>query len=694
MATNYWRAVSNTNWSNDAAWSLGHEPEAGEDVVFDDLSVDGRCQIDVTTAHLGSFLLADGGGGAWITPTAGITVYIDGDMTFTQGRIDFATTSFWVVGGNVIRTNNIAQTWADEVTDLRMTGSGKSLQFAKGTLLWKLRVAGTISTTGTAQTGAARLVVESGKSLEIPTTKTFEVHYTGSPTGDIIDNDGTITGAGMLKIIPDKDDVPYPVTFGTVSCPTMIEAGSYAASHQILTLGEDTVFASALWVGSASATYNMTVAHNSNYTLTVAGTMTLGSRGILSQGTGKWTFGSYMQSGANSSHTHAGYFRVIGATDVTNGTWNVNVNARVGALSQNGGTITVASGYALFYDSDTYTSGTRTGTIVKWGLSVYAPTGTSTTEWTNPTYAYADDANKASCEIAAKNTEKNGIWTTFGVVNPSPEVTRITKVEIGTQHYLSTITSIIATMGREISWTGGSSWGTESVMDEVTCEVLVETATIWADVTNGRSWTWDELNNTNNQVRIACKQGNDATGFTMYLDVIFVRVTYIATESITKNIGSRVKAEGISLTKDAASRVKAFGIAVTKDIGARVKALALTIDKVCNARVGPPGGPTTYSINKDAAARIKAFGLEVTKQVGARIKATLSTTRNIQARVKAQGVTITKNSAARVLGNFQIQKQINSRVKGTVSINKAIQACVDWSTPPTAPSEAGSWWRR
>ena len=155
------------------------------------------------------------------------------------------------------------------------------------------------------------------------------------------------------------------------------------------------------------------------------------------------------------------------------------------------------------------------------------PTGIGTTGWTNPTNAYADDANKASCPIAVKNTEINGIWTTFGITDPGGGAT-ITKVEIGTQHYLSTITSIIATMGREISWNAGAGWGTDFPMAEVTCEVTSETATIWVDVTQAHSWTWAELSNTNLQVRIACQQGNDATGFTMYLDVIYVRVTYTA----------------------------------------------------------------------------------------------------------------------------------------------------------------------
>jgi hypothetical protein len=277
------------------------------------------------------------------------------------------------------------------------------------------------------------------------------------------------------------------------------------------------------------------------------------------------------------------------------------------------------------------------------------PAGYGTTEWTNPANAYTDNTVYASCVSPGKNLEKNGIWTTFGITDPGGGAV-ITKVEIGTQHYLSIIASIIATMGREISWDGGSTWSaTDHALPEAETETLTEVEK-WVDVTSDTAWTWAKLNDTNLQVRISCKQGNDATGFTMDLDVVFVRVTYVTvtTYSVTKDIASRVKAQGILLTKDAASRVKAFGISLTKDIGARVKALGVTIDKISNARVGPPGGPTTYEI--------------------------------------------TKNVAARVLGNFQIQKQISSRVKGTVSINKAIQACVDWSTPAT--TEQGSWWRR
>ncbi len=291
--------------------------------------------------------------------------------------------------------------------------------------------------------------------------------------------------------------------------------------------------------------------------------------------------------------------------------------------------------------------------------------------------------------MGGKNTQKAGIWTTFGITDPGGGVV-VTKVEVGTQHFLSIITSIIATMSREISWNGGSSWSADYPMSEADTEVLTETER-WVDVTGATTWDWTKLNDTNLQVRITCKQGNDATGFTMSLDVIFVRVTYILPGIVTKTITARVKVQGLSLTKDAIGRVKASGITLTKDMVGRILAAGLTVTKNIQATVGA-GGPTTYSIDKYADARVSLAGITLTKDIAARIKASFETTKDIGARVVATGI-LAKDAAARVLGITEIQKTINSRVIGTVSINKAIQACVDFSTE-RGLADIGSGWRR
>ena len=153
------------------------------------------------------------------------------------------------------------------------------------------------------------------------------------------------------------------------------------------------------------------------------------------------------------------------------------------------------------------------------------PSGIGTNAWTNPSYAYTDNINNATASMVAKNTTLAGIWTTFGITAPGGSPI-ITKVEIGTQHFLSTITSIIATMYREISWDGGVTWSPDlNELVESETESLTEVEK-WVEVTDETSWTWTKLDDTNLQVRITSHQGNDASAFTMSLDVIYVRVTY------------------------------------------------------------------------------------------------------------------------------------------------------------------------
>jgi hypothetical protein len=58
MAVNVWSAAGAGNWNVAGNWSLGHVPQAGEDVVFDNTSVQ-DCTLDVNTADLGDFTIAD-----------------------------------------------------------------------------------------------------------------------------------------------------------------------------------------------------------------------------------------------------------------------------------------------------------------------------------------------------------------------------------------------------------------------------------------------------------------------------------------------------------------------------------------------------------------------------------------------------------------------------------------------------------
>ena len=87
----------------------------------------------------------------------------------------------------------------------------------------------------------------------------------------------------------------------------------------------------------------MTLAHGVNYQLTVSGAVTLGAAGIMTQGTGTWTFGSYTQNGASSVFTQAGFVQVNGAVSVSLGTLTGNGGTSMfnvtGSFTKTGGTI-------------------------------------------------------------------------------------------------------------------------------------------------------------------------------------------------------------------------------------------------------------------------------------------------------------------------------------------------------------------
>ena len=89
MADNTWSAVGADNWSTDAAWSLGHKPQAGEDVIFDATSVQ-NCSVDGSTELLGSLTFAEAYTGT-VSHTSGNslkssgTVHFSSAMTYTAG---------------------------------------------------------------------------------------------------------------------------------------------------------------------------------------------------------------------------------------------------------------------------------------------------------------------------------------------------------------------------------------------------------------------------------------------------------------------------------------------------------------------------------------------------------------------------------------------------------------------------------
>jgi hypothetical protein len=312
LAVNTWIAASAGNASTDANWSLGHAPLTGEDVVFDATSVN-NCAWDIpATIVPNSITLATGYSG---TVTQGAV-----DMSIGAGGYAQAAGTFTALGAKTITLagslTHTGGTFTLSVANLISTGTGVTISTVEaGGGFAHLRVSGsaTVTSAGTSQT-CYTLTVDSGASLAIATGKTLQAKYFAGRT---FNNAGTIAGPGTLKV--SLYDVEMSVTFGTVTAPVIVEAYSSATANRTLTLGANTVLGSSLTVQSAHASYTMTLA-SGNYTLSVAGAVTLGARGVLSQGTGQWSFGSYTQSGASSVFTQGGPVSVSGDTVISDGT--------------------------------------------------------------------------------------------------------------------------------------------------------------------------------------------------------------------------------------------------------------------------------------------------------------------------------------------------------------------------------------
>lgn len=110
----------------------------------------------------------------------------------------------------------------------------------------------------------------------------------------------------------------------------------------------------------------MTLSLN-GYSLTANG-ISFGTRGIISANSSTITCsGNLSMTSTTSVFTQGGYCRVYGTANISNGTWNVNYDGRASSINQTGGTITVAPGKVLYYDTtDTFTGGSRSGDILYW----------------------------------------------------------------------------------------------------------------------------------------------------------------------------------------------------------------------------------------------------------------------------------------------------------------------------------------
>jgi len=231
MAVNVWSAAGAGNWSAGGNWSLGHAPQAGEDVLFDNTSVQ-NCTVDVADflTILGDLTVAD---------------------TYT-GTVSAAAAKVFVVGGDVYLGTGVTWSWNTAAT-LRLKPVGAQTIETNGN--------GGHTITGVAGAGGSMQLVD---ALNMTTC-----NMTGFPWDqngqDIIASgnlsitaagctwDGDISCSGMFVSL-NSSNVTGSLTLSSTASITV--SGSVTVARLILSAGETyTIWSGAnvLTIGSYTA---------------------------------------------------------------------------------------------------------------------------------------------------------------------------------------------------------------------------------------------------------------------------------------------------------------------------------------------------------------------------------------------------------------------------------------------------------
>jgi len=268
-------------------------------VDFEDntLTVDG-------TFTLGNRVILTQGTGTW---SFGEYNQSGADSVFTQGG-DFKTNNYTISDGifnsgptiyPLTCTNNWTKASPGTVNSvwLNMTGDNGYLSSDTPQGFFSVHFWGNTTVTQTVW----------GSGLTIGPTTTTTVESGKKLIYVAVDNYlnlGTITGDGAFEIdFYNNDEV---IVFGTILIDVLLLTSSAASDNRILYLGENTLITGDLELYSSHATYTFELNHGDNYTLTVTGLVEAKAKLIANQGTGTWTFESYVQNGVDSIFNQGG----------------------------------------------------------------------------------------------------------------------------------------------------------------------------------------------------------------------------------------------------------------------------------------------------------------------------------------------------------------------------------------------------
>jgi uncharacterized membrane protein YuzA (DUF378 family) len=288
-------ASNGTNWVSDIA------PEAGDSVIFDAGALPATWNLAITLA---SFSTTAGYSGT-ITFLAATNWGTTGDITLNGGVFAGVITSTVTCGGNFVDSCVVI----DSNLNLVMTGTGKTIS-GTGDLEWfkSLRFSGdtTLSKSVATTWEASTLIIDAGITVTLngPSIK-LEIFE-----GTVLTNNGEITGTGyVLFSIDGANRTLTTASTGTINSPVIFRATVGASANHTCTLDGDIAFGSTLRVDSVHASRTLTLdLSTSNYNLTVANGITIGTRGII--------------NGRNSVIT---CFSLIGYPGVLSGTPTLNI---------------------------------------------------------------------------------------------------------------------------------------------------------------------------------------------------------------------------------------------------------------------------------------------------------------------------------------------------------------------------------
>jgi hypothetical protein len=338
----------------------------------------GGSTITATAVYVNgtSAVLTQGAGCAIIiTGTLGVTsggvtqagaISVSGVLTVSGGTLAGSTSYVLTCSDNFVYSSGTVTT---NVLQLTMAGTTKTLSLP-ATNLYALTINGATTTTSTFS------IIN---TLTTAVSTAFTINTAGVVTlvDGTLSNSGSIAGTGIFTYERDASDAT--VTFGVINCPSVIQAGSSAATNRVVTLGLGTGFGSSLVLVSQHGTYTCTL-DIVGYTLTTAST-DVQVRGILTGNGGTISPALTISAGTLSQ---TGPLILSSTLTVSGGTVTETDTISVaGALSETSGTftlgsiLTLSSGGAV--SGGTFTgAGAVVGALTISGTGILTQTGTIT----------------------------------------------------------------------------------------------------------------------------------------------------------------------------------------------------------------------------------------------------------------------------------------------------------------------------